>query len=345
MKRIAPTKVLWACIFLLIISVFCAMATGAINIPFHDFFMIILNTILFNSIETQNYYHAIIIDIRLPRVLLAVFVGAILAVSGAIMQGLFRNPLADPSLVGVTAGASLGASLVIVFVSHTWLGVLGIPVVSLGAFIGSVISVYFVYTLAKSPFGTSVTTMLLAGIGITAFVGSITSFLEFYANNEMLRRISLWRMGGLEGASFDGVLLAGVVGFLIMLVIPRWSLALNALLLGESEARHLGVNTERLKKMSIVLVAAGVGISVALTGAIAFVGLVIPHIFRLLIGPDHRYLLPISAVGGAVLLVVADNVSRVALAPVELPIGLVTAFIGVPFFISLLRHRNRLGDS
>jgi iron complex transport system permease protein len=216
---------------------------------------------------------------------------------------------------------------------------------SIGAFLGGMLAVYLVYSLAKNPFGTSVATMLLAGIGITALVGSVTGFLEFYADNEMLRRISLWRMGGLEAATFDHVLLAGSVAILMFIVLPRYSYALNALLLGESEARHLGIDTEQLKKISILFVAAGVGICVALAGVIGFVGLVVPHIFRLLIGPDHRYLLPASALGGAILLVLSDNLSRVILAPVELPVGIITAFIGVPFFISLLTRRHSIGIS
>lgn len=345
MKRMDSTRVLWLLVILLPLFILCAVTTGAVNIPLNDLFSVVLERISSNNVDAPHFYQAIIFDIRLPRVLLAAFVGSILAVSGAVMQGLFRNPLADPSLVGVTAGASLGASLVIVFVAGYQLPWLSISLLSFGAFIGGVVAVYVVYSLAKNPYGTSVSTMLLAGIGITALVGSVTGFLEFYADNEMLRRISLWRMGGLEGASFNHVILAGFIVVLMSAILPRYSYALNALLLGESEARHLGVDTEQLKKISILFVAASVGVCVALAGVIGFVGLVIPHIFRLLIGPDHRYLLPASALGGAILLVLSDNLSRVILAPVELPVGLITAFIGVPFFISLLTRRHQWGSS
>ena len=345
MKRLNSNRVLLCLIIVLPLFIVCGISTGAVNIPLTDLYSAVLERISSSNTASPHFYQAIIFDIRLPRVLLAVFVGSILAVSGAVMQGLFRDPLADPSLIGVTAGASLGASLVIVFVVGYQVPWLNMSLLSIGAFLGGMLAVYLVYSLARNPFGTSVATMLLAGIGITALVGSVTGFLEFYADNEMLRRISLWRMGGLEAATFDHVLLAGSVAILMFIVLPRYSYALNALLLGESEARHLGIDTEQLKKISILFVAAGVGICVALAGVIGFVGLVVPHIFRLLIGPDHRYLLPASALGGAILLVLSDNLSRVILAPVELPVGIITAFIGVPFFISLLTRRHSIGIS
>lgn len=285
----------------------------------------------------------IIGKIRLPRVLLAALIGAVLACSGAAMQGLFRNPLADPSLIGVTAGASLGASIMIVASGSLVVGFTGLTLVSIGAFIGGLLAVLLVYRLATSTTGTSVATMLLAGIAITALAGSLGNLLEFYANNEMLRRISLWRMGGLDGANYQRLLIASVVGGAVLLVLPRFSAALNALLLGESEARHLGINVDRVKFGLIVCVAIGVGTAVALAGTIAFVGLIVPHMVRMVTGPNHHRLLPATALAGACLLVLADTVARVALAPTELPVGVVTALIGVPFFISLLRKRHHYG--
>jgi iron complex transport system permease protein len=290
-----------------------------------------------------NQASVIIGKIRLPRVILAAVVGAVLAMSGAAMQGLFRNPLADPSLIGVTAGASLGASIAIVASGSTLSGLLGVSLVSLGAFFGGLLAVIVVFRLATSATGTSVATMLLAGIAITALAGAITNMLEFYADNAMLRRISLWRMGGLDGANYQRVLLACTIGGFVLLALPRYAAALNALLLGESEARYLGVDLHRVKTGLIVIVAIGVGTSVALAGTIGFVGLVVPHIMRMLIGPDHRALLPASALAGALLLVLADTIARVALAPTELPVGVVTALVGVPFFISLLRQRGHYG--
>ena len=285
----------------------------------------------------------IIAHIRLPRVLLAAVMGAVLAISGAAMQGLFRNPLADPSLIGVTAGASLGAALVIVMGGGTLQSYTALTLVSAGAFAGGAAAVVFVYRLATSPSGTSVASMLLAGIAITALAGALGSLLEFRADNDMLRRISLWKMGGMDGASYPRLLLGTVVGGALLLALPRYANALNALLLGESEARHLGIDVERAKFALVTWVALGVGTSVALVGTIAFVGLVVPHIMRLLLGPDHRVLLPAAALAGAILLVAADTLARTVFAPTELPVGIVTAIVGVPFFISLLRQRHHYG--
>lgn len=283
--------------------------------------------------------------IRLPRVLLAALLGSILALCGAAMQGLFRNPLADPSLIGVTAGASLGASLAIVF-AGVLVDVSGFSALTLlmfGAFVGGLIATWLVFRLASDGQSTSVATMLLAGIAVTALAGAVGNLLEYYANNQMLRHISLWRMGGMDGANGTQVCVALVVAVGLCAAIPRFASALNAMLLGESEARYLGVDVQRCKRYLILLVALGVGTSVALAGTIAFVGLVVPHISRLLVGPDHRYVLPVSALAGAVLLVLADTFARVIVLPSELPVGVVTAMLGAPFFISLLRQRRVYG--
>ncbi len=285
----------------------------------------------------------IVMQIRLPRVLLAAAVGAILGSSGAAMQGLFRNPLADPSLIGVTAGASLGASLAIVFAGAGLQGLTALSVVSLGAFSGGLVAVLLVYRLAAAGNSTSVSTMLLAGIAIAALAGAIGNLLEFQADSATLRRISLWRMGGLEGADLARLTCAGLVCLLVLATLPLFADRLNALLLGEPEARYLGIDVERTKTLLIVIVAVGVGCSVALAGTIAFVGLVVPHVMRLLIGPNHRGLLPASALAGAILLISADTLARTVMAPTELPVGIVTAIIGVPFFIYLLRQRVGLG--
>lgn len=357
MQRVSPYQFTWALCFLLPCVMLLAIALGAVSIPLSDVLKTLLPFLNSTHVDsTIEKYQAIILSIRLPRVLLAACIGALLASSGAMMQGLFRNPLADPSLIGVTAGASLGGSLVLFFLSSsvlfsfdvTWLNLntLGsavLPLVAIGAFSGGLLAVWVVYRLANSQYGTSVATMLLAGIAITALASSVTSLLEFMADNELMRRISLWRMGGLDGADSVSVTIAAVMLIVMLVILPRYSQALNALLLGESEARHLGIDLESLKRWLIILVAACVGIAVALAGTITFVGLVVPHIVRLLVGPDHRFLLPLSAATGALLLVLADLCARLLLAPTELPVGLVTALIGVPFFVSLLRRRHQYG--
>jgi len=316
------------------------LASGAVSLSLSNVVRGLMDTL---GGETANQNALIVGQIRLPRVLLAAVMGATLAICGAAMQGLFRNPLADPSLIGVTAGASLGAALVIVTGGGMLQGYTGLTLMSAGAFAGGVIAVIFVYRLATSPNGTSVATMLLAGIAITALSGAIGSLLEFFADNDMLRRISLWKMGGLDGANYPRLLLAAVVSAVVLVALPRYARALNALLLGESEARHLGIQVDRIKVALITWVAIGVGTSVALVGTIAFVGLVVPHMVRMLAGPDHRYLMPASALAGALLLVVADALARVLVAPTELPVGVITSIVGVPFFISLLRTRHQYG--
>ncbi|NNC99481.1 MAG: iron ABC transporter permease [Gammaproteobacteria bacterium] len=324
---------------LLPLSLIMALVLGSVQLPLSE----VVASLTGNQTSSQT--DTIVQRIRLPRAIMAAFIGALLAISGAVTQGLFRNPLADPSLIGVTAGASTGAALTIFF-AGSWMQLqtpLGLSLVSFGAFAGGSLTVLLVYRLATSQGRTSVATMLLAGIAITALAGGLTSLLEFFANSEMLRRISLWRMGGLDGADLNRAGMAAVFAIILLSLLPRYSTALNALLLGESEARHLGIPVQSTKIKLILLVAMGVGISVALAGSIAFVGLVVPHMIRLVLGPDHRYLLPLSALGGAILLTVADCVARLVFAPIELPVGIVTALIGAPFFISLLRHRHDYG--
>ena len=300
-----------------------------------------LRTVVGSSSATQ--IDTILFDIRLPRILLAIFVGAVLASTGAVMQGLFRNPLADPSLIGVSSGASVGASLMIVTAGGFIQGsaLVGLSLVSIGAFVGGFTATLLVYRLATSGMGTSVTTMLLAGIAIGALAGALNSLLSYFSDNDMLRQISLWQMGNLSGASWLKVSIMGVVAILLMGLFPRDSRALNALLLGESEARHLGINVQRVKRRLIVLTALGVGVSVAVAGLVGFVGLIMPHIIRLMIGPDHRWLIPASGLAGAILLVVADSLARVVVIPAELPTGILTAILGAPFFVALLLQQRK----
>lgn len=320
-----------------IVCLILAVAIGSVPISWTTFWG------TENNLTVANQ-RIIVEQIRIPRALLAALVGAILGMCGAITQGLFRNPLADPSLIGVTAGAAVGASLVIVLGGSTIsYSTAGLSLVSIGAFAGAVATVTLVYRLATQPTGTSVATMLLAGIAITALAGGITSLLEYLADNDSLRRMTLWRMGGLDGANYRHLLLIGVIGLLLFGMTKTISVPLNAMLLGESEARHLGIRVQRIKMQLIVLVAAGVGTAVSITGSIAFVGLVVPHIMRLIVGPNHSALLPASALGGAILLTIADTFARTVIAPTELPVGIITALIGAPFFIYLLRQRHNYG--
>lgn len=323
-------------------SLFFALSLGSISLPLSAFSEAFFN---FQTLEAPTHSRLIIWELRLPRALLAMCVGALLACSGAAMQGLFRNPLADPSLIGVTAGASLGASLAIFFASMlnaftSEYSFFTLSTISVGACLGAAMTVFIVYRIATTINGTSVTSMLLTGIAVTALVGSTNSLLEFFSDNSTLRRLSVWRMGSFEGANYSQVALAASLVALCIAALCSRARTLNAFLLGESEARHLGIPIEFTKRLFIIIVALGTGVSVALAGTIAFVGLVVPHLMRLCIGPDHVRLLPASALCGALLVSAADTLARTLIAPTELPVGLVTALLGAPFFILILRRVN-----
>jgi len=337
LRHFSAPSLIWALAILLPVAALVSITVGTVDISLLDG----LAALTGSSINSQT--HTIVIDIRLPRILLAIAVGAVLASTGAVMQGLFRNPLADPSLIGVSSGASVGASLMIVtaggFIKSGAL--LGLSLVAVGAFVGGFAATLLVYRLATSGIGTSVTTMLLAGIAIGALAGALNSLLSYFSDNDMLRQISLWQMGNLSGASWTKVIVMGAVALLLMGLFPRESKALNALLLGESEARHLGIDVQRVKRRLIVLTALGVGVSVALAGLVGFVGLIMPHIVRLAIGPDHRWLVPASALAGATLLLIADSLARIVVIPAELPTGILTALLGAPFFVALLLQQRR----
>jgi len=289
----------------------------------------------------------IILEIRLPRLLLGALVGAGLATSGAILQGLFRNPLADPGLVGVSSGAGLAAVLVIVLGGTSLaplLAVAGIYALPIAAFAGGLASTFLLYAIATRRGQTAIATMLLAGIALGALAGALTGLLVYRATDAQLRDLTFWSLGSLAGADWTKVATAGPIIVTALLAMPFVSRGLNALTLGEAAAYHLGVPVERLKTAAIFLVAAATGAGVAVSGGIGFVGIVVPHVLRLAVGPDHRFLLPGSALLGASFLIAADAVSRSVAAPAEVPIGIVTAMVGGPFFLwLLLRRRDALG--
>jgi iron complex transport system permease protein len=284
---------------------------------------------------------AVLLAIRLPRTLLGLLAGGTLGACGAAIQALFRNPLADPTLIGTASGAALGAALAIVllptlpFAAPAWLGAATLP---LAAFAGSAATTALVYRLAARDGVTPVATLLLAGIALTALANAGVGLLTYLASDAQLRSLVFWNLGSLGGATWQA--LAGAAPWLLLTLalLPASATALNLLLLGEREARHLGIDVERLTRRTVFLVALGVGAAVAVCGVIGFVGLMVPHLVRLIAGPDHRIVLPGSMALGAALLIGADLVSRTIVAPAELPIGVVTAFAGAPFFLWLLRR-------
>lgn len=289
----------------------------------------------------------VLFDIRLPRLVTGMLVGAALAVSGAVMQGLFRNPLADPGIVGVGAGAGLGAVLAIVLggLLPAWAAAMaGMHLVPLAAFLGGWASTLILYRVATRRGRTSVATMLLAGIALGALSGALTGILVYIADDRQLRDLTFWGLGSLAGASWAKLAAAAPVMALAMLATPFLARALNALALGEAAASHLGVPVQRMKNLAILAVAGATGAAVAVSGGIGFIGIVVPHLLRLIIGPDHRFLLPAAALLGAALLLLADMIARVIIAPAELPIGIVTAVLGGPVFLWILLRRRGIVD-
>jgi iron complex transport system permease protein len=288
----------------------------------------------------------VLMDIRLPRVLMGIFVGASLAVSGAVMQGLFRNPLADPGLVGVGAGASLAAICAIVLGSSLPAGLaafFGWYLVPVAAFAGGWVTTLVLYRIATRRGRTSVATMLLAGIALGAIMGAVSGLLVFRATDAELRDLTFWGLGSLAGANWPKLLAGAPIMAVALVFAPLLARGLNALSLGEAAAGHVGIRVQRIKNLAILSVAGATGAAVAVSGGIGFVGIVVPHLLRLASGPDHRWLLVNSALLGAIMLLLADMLSRTLVAPAELPIGIVTAIMGGPFFLwILLRNRGVL---
>lgn len=321
------------------LAVWLSLALGPVSLPLLDTLRAGLR-LLGVPLAGDDVQQAELIlgQIRVPRTLLGLAVGAVLALSGVAMQGLFRNPLADPGLVGVSSGAALGAAVAIV--AGASLG--GLPpalepyLLSICAFAGGLTVTGIVYRLGRRDGQTSVGIMLLAGVAMTALAGSIIGLFTYLADDAALRTLTFWNLGTLNGASYVRLWPLLLVCAAVIFWLPRRARALNALLLGESEARHLGIEVEKLKRELILCIALGVGAAVAAAGLIGFVGLIVPHLIRLVAGPDHRVVLPASALAGASLLLFADVFARMVLAPAELPIGIVTAFIGAPFFLFLL---------
>ncbi|MCS4240821.1 iron complex transport system permease protein [Rhizobium sp. BIGb0125] len=284
--------------------------------------------------------------VRLPRTALGLLIGAGLGVSGAMMQGLFRNPLADPGIVGVTSGAALFAVAALALGGGMlaplaeFFGSQFLPVM---AFFGGLINTILLYVIATRNGMTSTTTLVLAGIAVGALSGALTGLMIFVADDRALRDITFWSLGSLGGATPAKVLATLPFILVVLVIIPFVAKGLDALILGDAAAFHMGVPVQRLKRLVILAVAAACGAAVAAAGSIGFVGIVVPHLLRLAIGPSHRFLLPASALGGGALLLLADSFARTVAAPAELPIGIVTALIGAPVFLFLLFGKGGMG--
>ena len=333
-------------VFLLAASLFLiaclSVSLGSIPIPISALFDIaLLEMGVVDKIDVLTGHQYVIKHLRMPRTLFGIFIGASLSVAGAMMQGLFRNPLADPGLLGVSSGAALGASLSIVLgFTIPFFPALTLP---LSAFAGGILATVIVMQLSFSGAKANVSSMLLAGIAINAICGACTGLLVFISNDEQLRTLTFWTMGSLGAASWENLPYVFALAFVPVFVAIALSRSINAMLLGESEALLLGVNVEQIKIIIVVLVCVMVGTCVALTGLIGFVGLVVPHLCRLIFGPDNRKVIIGSLFLGGNILLGADIISRTIVSPAELPIGIVTSIIGGPFFLSLLFKSRQIG--
>ena len=326
----------------LLLVIIMATGTGALSIKPLQVVAILLEKLgLRIPVAYDDNMPAILWMIRLPRVILAVLIGAGLAVAGAALQGLFRNPLADPTLIGVSAGASFTAVLMILLQASVPL-LRNMYLMNLATFAGAFVTALIVFRISRTAGQAVMTTMLLAGVAINALCNAMTGFLTYNANEEQLRSITFWTLGSLGGASWQTV--SGVLPFILIpvLLLPRTAQALNVFALGEREAMHSGVKTAALKTQLIIYATMAVAAGVAVAGIIGFVGLVVPHIIRQIAGPDHRIVVPCSALTGAILLTLADLISRTVAAPAEVPVGIVTALVGTPVFIWLIIKQKKL---
>lgn len=337
-RKIMSHVVFWLLIAATIVLLTASIMIGPFEVSPATVWNVLFHHVFGTELTATKEEDIVVWIIRTPRAIGAVLIGATLAATGAAMQGLFRNPLADPGLIGISSGAAFAAAAGIVLGGayfQTAINLFGVYFIPAFAFVGGVVATFFIYSVSITPRGVSVVTMLLAGIAINALTISFTGLLSFISSEDQLRDITFWQLGNLGGISWLNLhvclLLVLVNG--AFLLFPK---ALNAMLLGNSEARHLGFDVSLITRYIIILTALGVGISVAVAGIIGFVGIIVPHLLRLVLGPDYRFLLPNSMALGAVLLLASDLIARTIAVPAELPIGIITALIGAPVFLWIL---------
>jgi len=322
--------VLIALIILLIASLIFSASTGAVKISVSEIMDVLVN-------RTDSVNASILMDIRFPRVLLAAVLGAGLAAVGGVMQSIFKNPLVDSYTLGMSSGAALGA--VISIITGMNVSIMGIDTTGVFAFAGAVLTLFFVYSLAYTKSRMSINSLLLAGVAASYFLSSVISFVMML-NHDKIEHIVFWTMGSLSMATWDELRVSVLFILPSLAVLIYYTRELNILVMGEDAAHHLGINTAALKNILLITCSLIVGSVVSTGGTIAFLGLVAPHITRLVTGSDNRLVIPYSALLGAVLLVLSDTVGRVLIQPVEIPVGIMTSIMGGPFFIFLLRRQK-----
>jgi iron complex transport system permease protein len=325
-------------LIILIVLVIVAASIGAAKVSLKDASLIIASFIPgvnnFINIEDLNPQDIVIISqIRLPRIFLSIFVGIALASAGVIFQGLFRNPMADPFVIGVSAGAAFGATIGLVFI--TGVGLLGISTTTIFALLGALATTFLVYSISSARGKVSVTTLLLSGIALSAMLSAMTSFIMIFRAND-LAKIIFWIMGGLTAASWYKFNIIAPMVVVLIMISGFYMRDLNIISLGDERAAQLGVQTDRVKKILLIMASLIAALAVSISGIIGFVGLITPHILRLIVGPDHKILYPTSAVAGGIVLLMSDTLARTILMPREIPVGIITSIVGVPFFLYLL---------
>jgi len=326
LRRLNPKIVAVGLTIALIIVVINALSTGAYTIPFSELLKVLFQGPATNA-GTDSVSHSIFWNVRLPRVILAIVVGASLAVAGVVMQGVFRNPLAEPATVGVSGGAAVGAVIAIT---------LGLSR-KVFAFIGGTLATAVVYGLSRVDGKTDIVTLILTGIAINALSGALIGLAVFIADDDQIRTVTFWSLGSLGLATWRAVAMVLPLAIVGIALSTKFSRTLDLMALGDRSAEHVGVPVERVRLQTIAIVGLLASSAVAATGIIAFVGLIVPHILRLVLGPKHRDLLWSSALLGAIVTLLADLAARTLLSPAELPLGVLTALIGAPFFLWLLR--------
>ena len=325
-------------VFILLLVVISAANFGVADISFKQTAIIVMSRIpiinrIINTSAIKTTSVIILMQLRLPRIILACLVGAALSVVGASFQGIFKNPMADPFVLGVSSGAALGASITMVFLKE--IEFLGLSIIAFNAFLGAIVTTFLVYNIAKVGRKVPTTTLLLAGISLNYLLSSIISLIMTF-NREQIERIIMWTMGSFSTGSWKEVYLLLIIVIPSIILITIFARDLNIMLLGEENARSLGVNVEGLKKYILIISTIMIAAVVSVSGIIGFVGLIIPHGVRMITGPDNRIVIPFSAIAGAMFLIICDTLARSIVPPSEIPVGIITSIFGVPFFIYLL---------
>lgn len=330
-------------LFLLLMLIFFTSTLGVAKIPFVQAVKIIMSRIpIFKNFVSlngiRNSFTLIVLKIRLPRIILSALVGMALAGSGVVFQAIFKNPMADPYVIGISSGAAFGATIAIILGLQS--SILGLWALNIMAFIGAIGTTIVVYNISRIGNSTPVVTLLLAGIAISFFLSSTISLL-MTLKRDQIENIVFWTMGSVAAASWKHIIITMpivLIGCMVLIIFTR---DLNIMLMGEDTAKNLGIEVETLKKILLVLGSIIAASAVAVSGIIGFVGIIVPHIVRLIVGPDHRVLLPFSLLAGAIFLILSDTIARLLIPPIEIPLGVITSLFGAPYFIYLLYKKKK----